>query len=104
MDIALLSNFGEYAFGVILVLVLWQIVVKPQIQINTANTAALSVQADTLKETARTLLEVSETNKETALELRHVITEMQSWRNEWKALLLETVHGPRRKEEEHKTY
>jgi hypothetical protein len=56
----LLTNYGPLGFGVILLLIVWQIIVIPQLERNKVQTDTLVQVADVVREAAVTLRIVTE--------------------------------------------
>lgn len=73
----LLLSFGPVAFGTAALLVIWKVIVAPELErtraANTANTAAWHAAIGEIQETTKSLATVAETQRETAWILRDTV-------------------------------
>ena len=72
----LIDPYGPYVFGLIVVLVIWKVVVAPELVASRLALKELSGAARTMQQTADILSVVAETVKETAMQQKATVEKM----------------------------
>lgn len=73
----LIEAYGPYAFGLVVVLVVWFAVVKPHMKFISSQSAVTQQQLNTMQTTALLMKDTAETNRAVTDELKTVVGDLQ---------------------------
>ena len=75
---AVIEAYGPYAFGLISLLILWRLIVQPQLKVQQSQSDALHITAEVLRDTSKINKEVTEELREIVKDLRTLGHQMRS--------------------------
>lgn len=75
----LIRSYGPYAFGIVSLLVMWQFIVRPEIDNNKINAQALLQAAESIKTAADSTKQTAEINKYVTQRLDAIVTRLEKY-------------------------